>query len=67
MQVQWRDTAGNVLGTSSASIPVLSAAWQQATAAATAPVGTATATVTFTGTTGVSGDALYLDQIYVGT
>jgi hypothetical protein len=67
MQVQWRDSSGNVLGTNSVSIPALTAAWQQASASATAPTGTVSVSVTFTGTTGVSGNSLDLDQIYVGT
>jgi hypothetical protein len=67
MQVQWRDSGGNVLGTNSAAIGTLTANWQQATATATAPAGTATVTVTFSGTTGISGNSLYLDEIYVGS
>jgi hypothetical protein len=66
LEAQWRDGAGNVLATSSASIGALTGTWQQASAAASAPAGTAFVTVTFTGTTGVLGNTLFLDEIYVG-
>ena len=65
MQVQWRDGSGNVMGTNSATLASLSTAWQEGSANAVAPSGTAYFTVTFTGT-GAAGGSLYLDQIFVG-
>ena len=72
MQVQWRDgtTNHNVLGTNDITIPTLTGTWQQASANVTAPSGTTSFTVTITSTpggSGVTGNSLYLDQIFVGT
>ncbi|MDQ1419746.1 MAG: hypothetical protein QOJ52_1708, partial [Acidimicrobiaceae bacterium] len=67
MQVQWRDTSGTVLATTSAALANLTGTWQQSTISATAPAGTAYASATVTGTNGVAGNSVYLDQIYVGS
>ncbi len=67
MQAQWRDASGTVLGTSNAALATLVPTWQQASAKVTAPSGTASVTVTFTGSGGAAGDSWYLDQVFVGT
>jgi hypothetical protein len=67
MAVQWRDTTGNVLATTTAAVNTLTTTWQQATTTATAPPATAYASVTVTGTTGVAGNTIYLDNIYLGS
>jgi len=63
MTVQWRDASGNLLGTTAAALPALSATWQEGTATGTAPTGTAYATVTLTGTSATSGVSLFLDNL----
>lgn len=67
MRVDWLGSTGTVLGTSSVTLATLTASWQMATAKATAPAGTAAASVSFSNSRGVAGNLLYLDQIYVGT
>ena len=67
LEVSWLSATGTVLGTSSASLASVTSTWQEATASATAPAGTAYANVTFSGTGGAVGNTLYLDQIYVGS
>ncbi len=68
MQVQWRNSGGTVLATNDVAIPSLTTAWKQASANVTAPAGTAFVTMTFSGpgASGVAGDRLFLDQIFVG-
>jgi hypothetical protein len=69
MQVQWRDASGTVLATNDLAIASLTTTWTQASAKVTAPAGTAFVTLTFAGSsagTGMAGDSLYLDQIFVG-
>ncbi|MDQ1399162.1 MAG: hypothetical protein QOK20_1094, partial [Acidimicrobiaceae bacterium] len=67
LQVQWRDANGNSLGTTSATLALLKSSWLKATATGTAPAGTTFASVTLTGTTGVVGNLIYVDQFYVGS
>jgi hypothetical protein len=46
---------------------LLKSSWLKATATGTAPAGTTFASVTLTGTTGVVGNLIYVDQFYVGS
>jgi len=66
MLVDWHDAGGAVLRTDSASILTLTSQWQQARASVVAPAGTASVTVEVKNASGVAGDTVYLDQIFVG-
>ncbi|MGI8779588.1 MAG: hypothetical protein ACR2L8_05365 [Solirubrobacteraceae bacterium] len=66
MRVKWRDGAGTVLQTDVVTIPALSSAWQLATADVVAPAGTTRVFVELYGGSGVAGDSLYVDDVFVG-
>lgn len=66
MLVDWHDAGGAVLRTDTTAIPTLTSQWQQAATSVVAPAGTASVTVEVKSPTGVSGDSVYLDQVFVG-
>jgi parallel beta-helix repeat protein len=69
LEVKWLsdDTSGNnVLQTDTVTIPSLSSTWQNAKAVVDIPDGAVTALVRVKGTTGTTGDYLYIDDVVVG-
>ncbi len=65
MWVHWKDGAGGALRTDSVAVNALSSTWQQASKQVTSPAGTALVAVELTGSDGVVGDTMYIDDVFV--
>ena len=65
MSVHWRNTLGLTIRTDTVNLPALTSTWTQASAAVTAPAGTALVAVEFTNASGAIGSTFYLDDIFV--
>lgn len=66
MTVRWKSSSGGDLQVDTLSIPTLATSWRDATMNVTAPAGTDSVTVEFSSASGRPGDALYVDQVFVG-
>ena len=64
MTVQWLDADHALLQTDTVTMPTLTTSWQNATSHVTAPAGTSSFLVLFTGADG-PGDSLYIDDAVV--
>lgn len=65
MTVKWLNSSNSVLQTDVVPLPTLTSSWQRAKAYVTAPAGTDTVLVTFSGS-GSANDYMYIDDVVVG-
>ncbi|MCA1671701.1 MAG: hypothetical protein LC799_05700, partial [Actinobacteria bacterium] len=62
----WKNASGADLQVDTVSVPTLGSTWQKGSKSVVAPTGTSSVSVDLSSSTGVSGNFLYVDQVYVG-
>ncbi len=65
LRVTWRDASHNDIGTDVVTLPSLRDTWQEAVADAVAPVGTAAVWAEMSHASGVAGNYLFVDEVWV--